>query len=107
MNAVVPEQDFQYHQATADSLKVSLMEEPLHSDDSGIPVLQLITALREYHQLRDFSHQERFGTRDPQSTQALNDLEEAHRAMRVLTSSAGGDVRIEASLNLKVTPAVS
>lgn len=110
MNA--PAQGIHTHKdpISEESLQVSLMEEPLHSESTGIPVLHLLTALRQYHQLRDLSHHERFGEPDPQSRQALSQLEQVQESLQALTARSGEhdmDIRVEASLNLKMSPMLS
>ncbi len=96
----------QENQAAQDLMHVSLLEEPLR-DQTGMPILQLLEALQKYHQLRDFSHQERFGTPDEQSRRALLELGEARQSLNALTSSTGNgrdDFIIEASLNVRMAP---
>lgn len=105
MNQAIPELREQDIQGGEDSFQVSLMEEPLHTEHSGMPVMQLLAALRRYHRERDFSHQERFGTPDPQARQALSELGKAQESLRNLVSSGGdADILIEACLNLKMAP---
>jgi hypothetical protein len=107
MNQAVPELKEHETQASDDIFRVSLMEEPLRCEHSGMPVLQLLAALRRYHQERDLSHQERFGTPDPQARQALSELGQAQESLRQLTSGAGDEhdsIVIEACLNLKMAP---
>lgn len=104
MNAPIPENQLHNHNLSEGLLQVSLMDEPLQNDNTGIPVLELLAALRKYHQQRDFSHQERFGSPDRQSRQALSALDEAQHSLRKIAKGAGDqDVAfiIEASLNVR------
>lgn len=97
----------QEDQAAQDLVRVSLMEEPLRCDKTGVPILQLLEALQKFHQLRDFSHQERFGAPDEQSRRALLELGEARQSLNTLTSSMSDgkdDFIIEAFLNVRMAP---
>ena len=108
MNAPIPELRRHDLQTDQDSFQVSLLEAPLHCEENGTPVLQLLTALCQYHRLRDLSHQERFGKPDSNSRRALSQLEETRKSLQALTARPGGgsaQLHIEASLNLKMSPA--
>ncbi|MGB1139880.1 MAG: hypothetical protein ACPG1A_03205 [Halioglobus sp.] len=107
MNQAIPEALKHEMETSDDVLSVSLMEEPLHTEQAGMPVLQLLAALRRYDHERNLSHQERYGTPDPQSSQALSELQETQRSLQALTSGKDGseaDILIEASLNLRMAP---
>lgn len=110
MNAPITEIPTDRGKTNEEFLQVSLIEEPLDSESTCVPVLQLLKALGQYHRLRDFSHRERFGAPDPQSTQALAELRQARQSLQALASTAEGNaghMLIEASLNLKMTPRLS
>ncbi len=110
MNAYISEPGTQGTESSDESFQVRLIEADLHDEKTGMPVLQLLTALRQYHQSLDFSHQERFGKPDPQSRRALSELKKAQAALRQLTSGTGrgtSDLVIEASLDLKVSSALA
>lgn len=103
MNAPIPETEIHDSKSCDELLQVLLMEQPLHGD-KDVPALDLIAALRKYHHLRDLSHQERFGTPDRQSRQALSDLAEAQRSLQQLAFSKdelAQDFLVEATLKVK------
>ena len=106
MNAPIPELRAPVAHTKEDTIQVSLMEEPLHTEQADMPVVQLLAALRKYHQARDFSHQERFGTPDPQSRRALSELGRVQQSLNELAAGKGPgeDFIIEASLNVRVAP---
>lgn len=109
MNAPIPGPGTHDKRNFEDSIRVSLIEEPLHCEQSGMPVLQLLAALRQYHQARDFSHQERFGKPDGQSRKALSELGRIQQSLQELKSGMGGigeELFIEASLNVRVAPRI-
>ncbi len=105
MNAPIPEIRPHDGPASASYFEVPLIEEPLQCEKTGMPILELLAALRRYHQARDLSHQERFGTPDLQSRQVLAELGRVQQTLRDFTSLKGGsgeDFLVEASLNLKM-----
>ena len=108
MNAPIPELRTHDIQPSEDSFQLSLLDEHLHCEESGTPVLQLLAALCQYHQLRDHSHRERFGKPDINSRRVLSQLEATRKSLQKLTArpdGSGGQFHIEASLNLKMSPA--
>lgn len=109
MNAAVPESRTRHEHEGGKDVSVHLVEGPLRSEQSGMPILELLCALRNYHRARDFSHQERYGEPDRQSRQALSELSELQRSLQAMrpgsgSSSEKGELFIEASLNLRVAP---
>lgn len=110
MNAPMPEVFPDHRPANAASYEVNLLQEPLGVQQSGMDVLELLATMRNYHQLRDFSHQERFGVPDSQSRKALAKLGELQRSLQDFLAAeqgAGEDCVVEVSLNLRMTPAAS
>ena len=108
MNAAISQARPQARQSNENLLEVSLMEEALDCDTAGTSLLQLLAALRQYHRVRDLSHQERFGAPDPQSQQALSQLEEVRQSLQALSKGADEtqrNIRIEACLNLRMSAA--
>ena len=104
MNAPVTELIKDDLQNGEETLHISLLEESLQCGD-GISVFHLLATLREYHQMRDFSHQERFGRPDPHARRSLVELGEARRSLQALAQSLGKDgedLHIEASLNVRM-----
>lgn len=106
MNAPVPELRARHDHESGEDVSVPLVEGPLRSEQSGMPILELLCALRNYHQARDFSHQERYGKPDRRSRQALSELGELQRSLQAMQPGSGetGELFIEASLNLRVAP---
>ena len=107
MNARLP--DFEELERTAhdDLLQVSLMVEPLHGDHPATPVRDLFAAVRKFYELRDFSHQVRFGSPHDDSIQALSELSYAQELLQRMTSETRGlndQVVIEASLRVRLEP---
>ena len=85
---------------TDSNISVSLLKEPLRSQDSDIPLIQLLGAIGQYHNLRDLSHQERFGTHDSSSRRAISEL----RALESLLRDAGDDFVVDAKLSIELMP---
>ena len=107
MNAPMPEALVQDRSDNEDAYSVSLLEGPLCCDKAGVAVLELLATMRNYHQLRDFSHQERFGAPDQQSQKALAALGDVQRSLQALAASsdgAGQELVVEASLSVKMVP---
>jgi hypothetical protein len=107
MNAPIPDSVTDDGVTPAEAFTVSLLDGPLRCEQSGVAVLELLAAMRNFHQLRDFSHQERFGAPDGQSRQALSQLGEVQQSLRQLVADAGGKegaVVVEASLNVRMVP---
>ena len=94
-------------QANENPFQVALLDEPLQREKAGMAVVELLAAMRKYHQLRDLSHRERFGTPDRQSWQALSELGDVQRSLQELASGINGteqDFVVEASLNVRMIP---
>ena len=105
MNAPVPELKPLHEYLGDDAIEVSLLTEPMVESDAGMPLLHLLSVLRKYHYQRDLSHQERFGMPDEQAQRALAELGDMQRSLQELTAQMGADsadVRIEASLNVRM-----
>ena len=68
--------------------------EPQHSasevteDTIRVPLFELLSVMRRFHQVREVSHHERFGTPDRASQQALSELDEALRTLQRLAAEA-------------------
>ncbi len=90
MNAPIPDRVTDDRAAQAEAFTVALLDGPLRCDKSGVAVLELLAALRNFHQLRDFSHQERFGAPDGQARQALSQLGELQQSLRELVADMSG-----------------
>ena len=104
MNAPIPGLRAHIEQDKEALFQVSLMDGSLH-DGAGMPVLQLLEALRQYHQQRDLSHWERFGEPDPDARKALAELDETRHSLREMSSTLGTeeqDIFVEASLSLRM-----
>lgn len=82
-----------------DTIRVSLLQEPLRSSESDIPLLQLLGAIGQYHNQRDLSHQERFGTPDPSAQRAVTEL----RALEQRLRDAGDEFDVDATLNIELS----
>ncbi len=81
------------------SIRLPLLQEPLRSRDSDIPLIALLGAIGQYHTLRDRSHQERFGEPDSASRRALTQLQALERLLR----DAGEDFVVDATLNIELS----
>ena len=107
MNAPIPEVVTDDSSVQDEAFTVPLLDGPLRCDKSGVAVLELLATMRNVHQLRDFSHQERFGAPDGQSRQELLQLGEMQQSLRERVSGAGVDdvdVVVEASLRVRMVP---
>ena len=106
MNASVQFSSSHTHE---DLLVASLMEEALQDGDAGLPVLQLLAAIRSYYQARDFSHLERFGVNDGKAQRVLADLDNVTQSVLDIVRHAdgsAGEFFVEASVNVRrVVPA--
>lgn len=103
MNAPIPELRVSNTPEIDGALQVSLLHEPLRSNESDIPLIELLSAIGQYHRRRDLSHQERFGTHDQQSKRAIDQL----KALEQLLHSANSeneDFVVEASLKIELVP---
>ena len=98
MNAPLRDIPAKGHHASEDLLNLSLMREPL---ERGLPALQLLAAIRQYYQMRDFSHQERFGVPEQLSMQAFSGLDQAQQVIKAL-AGASGDEEVEVEVSFKV-----
>ena len=86
--------------ANDSSLSISLLQEPLRSQDSDIPLIQLLGAIGQYHKLRDLSHQERFGEPDSSCRRAISELRDLENLLR----NAGDDFLVDARLSIELSP---
>ena len=106
MNAPLRELQHSSSTAKAGAIRLPLMQEPLLLGDSGMPLLELLSAMRSYHQRRDFSHRERFGAPDQASERALLQLDEAQRVLQRLAADASDTERnilVQAQLSVTLT----
>ncbi|MDX1735905.1 MAG: hypothetical protein R3228_16135 [Halioglobus sp.] len=107
MNAPIPELRTRDSAVPENAFEVALTDGPLQTEGNGMPVLELLAALDRYQHLRDISHRERFGTPDPRCREALLELARLRQALRDIgaaSAATGGELHIEASLNLRMLP---
>jgi hypothetical protein len=87
------------------ALDVPIMDGLYSADDSREPVLKLLIDLQNYHQVRNFSHRERFGKPDPWSEKMLANLAEAiTNAKQIIEDARHSDrpISVESSIRIKM-----
>ena len=106
MNAPLREPQYDTSTVADDSIHLPLMQQALVQEDSGVPLIELLAALRKYYQLRDFSHRERFGAPDSATAQALVELDDMQRSLQRLAADARDSDRtilVNAQLSVQLT----
>ena len=106
MNAPATGLDYGHKSAGGEYLEIPLVEAGNATEESAECVLQMIADLRSYHRRRTFSHKERFGTPDPLSEKALEDLACAHEsATRLIEEARESSMTVTLAPTLKISVA--
>ena len=106
MNAPLPEPQYRASTATDESIHLPLMQQSPVQEDSGVPLIELLAALRNYYRLRDLSLRERFGSPDRATEQALAKLDEMQQSLQRLAADARDSKRtilVNAQLSVQLT----
>ena len=104
MNAPAPGLDYGHKRVGGDYLEIPLAGNA--TEESAECVLQMIADLKSYHRRRIFSHKERFGTPDPLSEKALQDLACAHEsATRLIEEARENSMAVTLVPTLKISVA--
>ena len=106
MNAPLPKPQYRASTVTDDSIHVPLMQQALVQEDSGVPLIELLAALRHFYQLRTFSLRERFGAPDRATEQALAKLDEMQTSLQRLAADARNSnktILVDAQLSVQLT----
>ena len=106
MNAPLPKPQYVASTVTEDSIHLPLMQQALVQEDSGVPLIELLAALRNYYQLSALSRRERFGSPDRATEQAVAKLEETQKCLQRLASDARDSERpifVNAKLSVQLT----
>ncbi len=84
----------------------ALIRGEFSTDDAQEILVNLINKKIKFHQLQDFSHQERFGQPDEKSANRIKELRKTQAAILVVIQKAkarGKSLRISSDIQLEIT----